>query len=482
MNIFHSVIQIRAPNFRTQVPTNEMQYGQPRPTQQYQQYSQQRPDQYPAPQTNMQGPGFQGPTPYVPPRPSFQPPQIRPEIEPSPQMSYRPANNQFENQMNISPRTNQEFKYNQQPQQQSQQPQQQLQHQSQQRPQFNPIPPQQSISQQPQQQLQSIQQQRPQIQQPISQPYQQPAPQTQQYRPSIPYTQPPASQPRSQPQMPISQPRPQNTSMPINVPERSSQDSDEETVITGRMNSPPIQSSIQIAGYPNNSAARSFQQSIPTAINVIRRSDSPTSLSSSPEPKFGPASPEKATSAISRNLTERILIKETVPEKTVKFADSEYTRPRTVDSRNFEPGIQRVLSPEPETTGPYQRAKPPDSIDLSHVKTVDYAPVSLNSLITPTHKVQSPGVKFKLPEENTKNRHEARRGEARRATDLKQTTPTSESFRRTPMATTPENIPRASNPWYNRPRSTERRFSKFLSTKKNSLNVKSLIDHSSKTY
>lgn len=447
-------------NYRPQKASDDVQLGtqskpimqqQQQQQQPYQAYQSQRPDAYnvgQAPQTQYTQPNRpnmyqsnaqpQNPTysQFNAPQPTQQPPTIRPMVQPSPNMNFRPNNGPEMQQYNTSPQKGQTIQFN-QPRVET-------------RPQFVQ-PPQQSN-------------------QPASQ-YQPAAPQ--QYKPQGMVQQNYNPMPQVSQAVPIVQTRP----MP-NMPAKAYvDDGEEDGVISGRMNTPPIASIIQLAGYQNGTqSARPMQAPRPQAIQMAKRSDSLRSLSSSPEPKFNTiSSPDQIYSPTLRQSPtqpsfERMSSPEQQqqqPHRVVQFQQPP-ERPLHFDpnQQNRQPNVSppKVFSPEPQThQGPniYQRTPVhPTTLDLGQTtKHTAYSPVSLNNLITPTRQAQSPGVTFRLPEE-TEGRNEARK---RPDTLLKQQvlTPTTETFRRSPMATTPENYPRASN-WVNRPRSVDRRYSELF--------------------
>uniref|UniRef100_A0A336LIK0 Microtubule-associated protein n=1 Tax=Culicoides sonorensis TaxID=179676 RepID=A0A336LIK0_CULSO len=250
-------------------------------------------------------------------------------------------------------------------------------------------------------------------------------------------------------------------------------DVDEDTVVSGRLNTPPITSSVQIAGYQNGTqSARPFQAPRPQAIELTKRSDSLRSSSSSPEPKFNTGgSPDQiysptARQSPTRTQFERIASPER-PNQQQRFVQFQQPpeRPLHYDV-NAQQNRQQVIhparnySPEPQThvSNTYQRtALHPTTLDLSqNTKQEVYAPVSLNNLITPTRQAQSPGVTFRLPGDS-EERNESTKRTNTMVNTQQIVTPTTETFRRSPMATTPENYPRASN-WITRPRDAERRY------------------------
>lgn len=398
---------------------------QPQPQQPaYQSY--QRPDAAPAPQyrpnvyqsTNAPLPNANY-SQYNAPQPTQQPPAIRPMVQPSPNMNFRPNNGPEYGQTNASPRK--ELSYQPRPQQ------------------YAPV------------------QQQQQQQQPTNQ-YQQP-----QYKPPIYNPAPQVSQ------APVIQSRP----MP-NMPAKYDE-GEEDGVVSGRISTPPIASSIQLAGYINGTqSARPLQAPPrPQQIEMAKRSDSLRSTSASPEPKFNTTtgSPEQIYSPTLRQSPtqpafERLASPEQAQpqhhQRMVQFQQPPEQRTLHFDPNNPQNrSPPKVFSPEPhmmQQQAPMyqqQQQRPlvhPTTLDLGQNSNKHaYSPVSLNNLITPTRPAQSPGVTFRLPEET-----ETRK---RPDTILKQQvlTPTTETFRRSPMATTPENYPRASN-WVNRPRSVDRRY------------------------
>lgn len=419
----------------------------------YQSYQTQRPDaynaglpsQYTQPtrpnmyQSNAQPVSNANYPQYNAPQPTQQPPVIRPLVQPSPNMNFRP--NPELTQLSTSPRNTQEITYN-QPRVET-------------RTQYNVAPVQQSN--QPATQYQPVVQQ---------QQYKPPTVMQQSYNPAPQVTQAPVIQTRPMPNMPA---------------KAYVDDGEEDVVVSGRINTPPIASSIQLAGYQNGTqSARPIQAPRPQAVEMAKRSDSLRSLSSSPEPKFNTtSSPDQIYSPTLRQSPtqpaferlsspdqhlhqqqqpQRVVQFQQPPERPLHFDPNQQNRQQTIPA-------PRVFSPEPQTHQPptmYQRAPiHPTTLDLgqSTIKQPAYSPVSLNNLITPTRQLaQSPGVTFRLPEE-TEGRNETRK---RPDTLLKQqiVTPTTETFRRSPMATTPENYPRASN-WFNRPRSADRRYSEY---------------------